>query len=116
MIKSQGLQVKHWGRRLQPLAENVNGFLKLCNKQWLKSMVNGLKMKWSQNARIFADTFDVDFRYLGLIINDSEQQNCNEEIMKYAQTAFDKSGQMKSLVEDLFDYAVHQVSNFIGHR
>ena len=111
--KSQGLQVKRWGRRLQPLAENVNGVFEAAQQ----AMVEEHEIERSKDEMVTNVSHDLRtpltsiLGYLGLIINDSEQQKLQrEEIMKYAQTAFDKSGQMKSLVEDLFDYTqVHQV-------
>ncbi len=48
--------------------------------------------------------------YLGLIVNDEQGNLSRADMTKYATTAFDKAGQMKSLVEDLFDYTqVRQV-------
>ncbi|WP_439818602.1 sensor histidine kinase [Weissella paramesenteroides] len=111
--KSEGLEVKRWGHRLQPLAENINGVFEAAQQ----AMMEEHEIERSKDEMVTNVSHDLRtpltsiLGYLGLIINDNGQQKLRrEEIMKYAQTAFDKSGQMKSLVEDLFDYTqVHQV-------
>ena len=111
--KSKGLEVKRWGHRLQPLAENINGVFEAAQQ----AMMEEHEIERSKDEMVTNVSHDLRtpltsiLGYLGLIINDNGQQKLRrEEIMKYAQTAFDKSGQMKSLVEDLFDYTqVHQV-------
>src|SRR5699024_6569712 len=46
--------------------------------------------------------------YLGLI--EDKQYHSEEELLKYTHTAFMKAKQMKSLVEDLFEYKIGRAS------
>ena len=111
--KSPGLATKRWGRRFRPLVNNINSVYDAAQQAIMEEHA----IERSKDEMVTNVSHDLRtpltsiLGYLGLIINDSKQQKLSRnDIMKYAKTAYDKSGQMKSLVEDLFDYTqVRQV-------
>lgn len=111
--KSPGLAAKRFGHRFQPLVNNINNVYEAAQQAIMEEHA----IERSKDEMVTNVSHDLRtpltsiLGYLGLIINDKDQQKLShEDIMKYAKTAYDKSGQMKSLVEDLFDYTqVRQV-------
>ncbi|OSP90444.1 two-component sensor histidine kinase [Weissella cibaria] len=110
--ESEGLPEKRWGRRLRPLVTNVNGVFDAAQA----AMAEEREIERSKDEMITNVSHDLRtpltsiLGYLGLIINDEDEKLARKDLVKYANTAFSKAGQMKSLVEDLFDYTqVHQV-------
>ena len=107
-----GLPETRMSRRLRPLATNVNGVFDAAQK----AMAEEREIERSKDEMITNVSHDLRtpltsiLGYLGLIVNDEQGNLSRADMTKYAKTAFDKAGQMKSLVEDLFDYTqVRQV-------
>ena len=107
-----GLSETRMSRRLLPLATNVNGVFDAAQK----AMAEEREIERSKDEMITNVSHDLRtpltsiLGYLGLIVNDEQGNLSRADMTKYAKTAFDKAGQMKSLVEDLFDYTqVRQV-------
>ena len=107
-----GLSETRMSRRLRPLATNVNGVFDAAQK----AMAEEREIERSKDEMITNVSHDLRtpltsiLGYLGLIVNDEQDNLSRADMTKYAKTAFDKAGQMKSLVEDLFDYTqVRQV-------
>lgn len=107
-----GLPETRMSRRLRPLATNVNGVFDAAQK----AMAEERGIERSKDEMITNVSHDLRtpltsiLGYLGLIVNDEQGNLSRADMTKYAKTAFDKAGQMKSLVEDLFDYTqVRQV-------
>lgn len=107
-----GLSETRMSRRLRPLATNVNGVFDAAQK----AMAEEREIERSKDEMITNVSHDLRtpltsiLGYLGLIVNDEQGNLSRADMTKYAKTAFDKAGQMKSLVEDLFDYTqVRQV-------
>ena len=107
-----GLPETRMSRRLRPLATNVNGVFDAAQK----AMAEEREIERSKDEMITNVSHDLRtpltsiLGYLGLIVNDKQDNLSRADMTKYAKTAFDKAGQMKSLVEDLFDYTqVRQV-------
>jgi signal transduction histidine kinase len=110
--EAEGLPTKRWYPRLRPMAEAVNDVF----DEAQKAMAEEREIERSKDEMITNVSHDLRtpltsiLGYLGLIVNDEDGNVSREDMVKYAQTAYDKAGQMKSLVEDLFDYTqVHQV-------
>ena len=109
---ANGLSETRMSRRLRPLATNVNGVFDAAQK----AMAEEREIERSKDEMITNVSHDLRtpltsiLGYLGLIVNDEQGNLSRADMTKYAKTAFDKAGQMKSLVEDLFDYTqVRQV-------
>ena len=110
--KSTGIPERQWGRRLKPLATNINAVFNTAQQ----AMLEEREIERSKDEMITNVSHDLRtpltsiLGYLGLIVNDTEHQLPQPDMHKYVRTAYDKAVQMKSLVEDLFDYTqVHQV-------
>lgn len=110
--KGTGLPEQQWGRQLKPLATHINAVFNTAQQ----AMLEEREIERSKDEMITNVSHDLRtpltsiLGYLGLVVNDTEEQLPRKDVTKYAHTAYDKAVQMKSLVEDLFDYTqVHQV-------
>ncbi|MBX4173141.1 HAMP domain-containing histidine kinase [Weissella viridescens] len=94
------------GRRLRPMAKSVDDLYTAAQN----AMEEERDIERSKDEMITNVSHDLRtpltsiLGYLGLIVNDSPQELTVEDAKQYATTAFSKAQQMKSLVEDLFDY------------
>jgi signal transduction histidine kinase len=107
-----GLDPSLWTPRLQPMANAVNDVF----DEAQRAMAEEREIERSKDEMITNVSHDLRtpltsiLGYLGLIEGESGKEVSREDMIKYANTAYEKAGQMKSLVEDLFDYTqVHQV-------
>jgi len=102
-----------WGRRLSPMADNV---LKLFATA-RDAMFEQRSIERSKDEMITNVSHDLRtpltsiLGYLGLIVPD-EAPIDEKQAKNYARTAYHKAEQMKSLVEDLFDYTQVQQVDF----
>ena len=112
--KSEGLNTGSYGHRLNPLAVAVNEVFDSAQQ----AMVEERTIERSKDEMITNVSHDLRtpltsiLGYLGLIESDSDNMLPRDDMKKYAKIAFDKAGQMKSLVEDLFDYTQVQQVDF----
>lgn len=94
------------GRRLRPMAKSVDDLYTAAQN----AMEEERDIERSKDEMITNVSHDLRtpltsiLGYLGLIVNDSPQELTVEDAKQYATTAFSKAQQMKSLVEDLFEY------------
>lgn len=110
--KSTGLAVNKYGWRLRPLTGAINNVFDSAQT----AMAEERAIERSKDEMITNVSHDLRtpltsiLGYLGLIENDVDGKLPRQEMAKYADIAYNKAGQMKSLVEDLFDYTqVRQV-------
>ncbi|GAK30077.1 two-component histidine kinase [Weissella oryzae SG25] len=110
--KSTGLDLGKYGWRLRPLTSAINGVFDSAQT----AMIEERAIERSKDEMITNVSHDLRtpltsiLGYLGLIENDVDDKLSKSEMAKYADIAYNKAGQMKSLVEDLFDYTqVRQV-------
>ncbi len=100
------LPLHHWGERLGPLAQSVESLYETAHTM----MIEERNIERSKDEMITNVSHDLRtpltsiLGYLGLIINDEQGQLKPADMRKYSKTAYNKALQMKSLVEDLFDY------------
>lgn len=105
-VDVQGLPDRRVVRRLKPMIGNVNSLFEAAQT----SMTEERAIERSKDEMITNVSHDLRtpltsiLGYLGLIKNDENGVLEREIMVKYANTAFAKAEQMKSLVEDLFDY------------
>lgn len=106
MQSTVGLPSYHWGERLGPLVHSVESLYDTAHTMMLEER----NIERSKDEMITNVSHDLRtpltsiLGYLGLIINDEQGQLQPAEMRKYSTTAYNKALQMKSLVEDLFDY------------
>ncbi|AOT55676.1 sensor histidine kinase [Weissella soli] len=105
-VDVQGLPNRRVVRRLKPMIGNVNSLFEAAQT----SMTEERAIERSKDEMITNVSHDLRtpltsiLGYLGLIKNDETGTLPRETMVKYTNTAFAKAEQMKSLVEDLFDY------------
>lgn len=105
-VDVQGLPNRRVVRRLKPMIGNVNSLFEAAQT----SMTEERAIERSKDEMITNVSHDLRtpltsiLGYLGLIKNDETGTLPRETMVKYINTAFAKAEQMKSLVEDLFDY------------
>uniref|UniRef100_UPI0035A0ED61 histidine kinase dimerization/phospho-acceptor domain-containing protein n=1 Tax=Weissella soli TaxID=155866 RepID=UPI0035A0ED61 len=105
-VDVQGLPNRRVVRRLKPMIGNVNSLFEAAQT----SMTEERAIERSKDEMITNVSHDLRtpltsiLGYLGLIKNDESGTLPREAMVKYTNTAFAKAEQMKSLVEDLFDY------------
>lgn len=102
-----------WGRRLNPMAHGVERLFKAAQQ----AMQEQRSIERSKDEMITNVSHDLRtpltsiLGYLGLIVPD-ETPIDSIQAKTYAKTAYHKAEQMKSLVEDLFDYTQVQQVDF----
>ncbi|MDR3189783.1 MAG: HAMP domain-containing histidine kinase [Lactobacillaceae bacterium] len=93
-------------KRLRPMVENVNGLFTAAQT----AMTEEREIERSKDEMIANVSHDLRtpltsiLGYLGLVKNNPGNNLSKQDITKYTNTAFAKAEQMRSLVEDLFDY------------
>ncbi|MCW0953424.1 HAMP domain-containing histidine kinase [Weissella ceti] len=103
----------HWGHRLNPMAHGVVRLFKTAQQ----AMQEQRNIERSKDEMITNVSHDLRtpltsiLGYLGLIVPD-ETPIDSKQAKTYAKTAYHKAEQMKSLVEDLFDYTQVQQVDF----
>lgn len=103
----------HWGHRLNPMAQGVIRLFGTAQR----SMQEQRSIERSKDEMITNVSHDLRtpltsiLGYLGLIVPD-ETPIDDAQTKAYAKTAYHKAEQMKSLVEDLFDYTQVQQVDF----
>lgn len=103
----------HWGHRLNPMAQGVIRLFGTAQQ----AMQEQRSIERSKDEMITNVSHDLRtpltsiLGYLGLIVPD-ETVIDSDQAKAYAKTAYHKAEQMKSLVEDLFDYTQVQQVDF----
>lgn len=103
----------HWGKRLNPMAHGVTRLFKTAQQ----AMQEQRSIERSKDEMITNVSHDLRtpltsiLGYLGLIVPDDTPID-SAQAKTYAKTAYHKAEQMKSLVEDLFDYTQVQQVDF----